>query len=33
MNVKIIKKVIKNPNIKVRPTGEVLLTVPLETSD
>lgn len=33
MNVKIIKKVIKYPNIKVRPTGEVLLTVPLETSD
>ena len=33
MDIKIIRKVIKNPNIKVRPTGEIVLTVPLETSD
>ena len=33
MSVQIIKKAVKHINIKVRPTGEVILTAPLQTKD
>ena len=33
MSVQIIKKAVKHINIKVRPTGEVILTAPLQTED